>query len=656
MDLSNERKLDQALPGAPPPASPSWITRFFFAFLCVVFLMVSVILFQEGKQGVLLIALIAGAALWMLEALESRRSPNFRQSRNSKPGSLAVAGIITLVAFIACLPTLHIYFLTDEFALIHAFHQLTPAQFLQLLHMDTRQFVSGDSRQEFRPLYSLFYFAACHLWGLRLLGYHLCEIFFHAMVSVLVFLIVKALAPGDLRRAGFAGILFAVQPPHAQAMSLIVGLVAESLPALLYLSGLLYFIRFRSSGQLRHLVISIGAYTVGLLSKESAVTLPLMLFSYDLFRIVTEEDFQFCREKYRKWERWRNLVLPYTPYVILLFVYLAWRHRVLASYLRESNWGNHVQEIAASPEGFWLHFSHFASRAWQLQVFNFQTLFPYSAPVLGIVLGLILTWSLSLLRHRRECRRSIALVLYFGLVWYLISNLPYLIEEHVVYHLYLPAAGLSIGIACLALPVCRSSGKDVRYSRLLGMILLVAISVTQMWKGEAEYARVGEMSARMTGQLEVGLKSVSKGGLVVLWPGNSYLIASGWGEGIVPFSVQPPFSTTDLTSNIRVIEHPDMSCCGVGEWWKKIGPMLDGEMTRPAGEEVAVHVLWWDESTATFKLATRVMQRQLLIDRVTAVLGGPPESVESIDEAEAIRLVKALADMVREGGELPQQK
>jgi hypothetical protein len=38
------------------------------------------------------------------------------------------------------------------------------------------------------------------------------------------------------------------------------------------------------------------------------------------------------------------------------------------------------------------------------------------------------------------------------------------------------------------------------------------------------------------------------------------------------------------------------------------------------------------------------------------VLGGPPESVESIDEAEAIRLVKALADMVREGGELPQQK
>jgi len=656
LGLSDGRNIKQNLAGEPPAALASWISAMFVVLLCSVLLTTSVNLFQEGRAAALLIALIAGAGFWILEVLESRHRSSSRPAWKIEPGSFTVVGVITLVAFVACLPTLNIYFMVDEFAFLHAFHHLSPSQFLQLLHMDMGQFVWGDSRQEFRPIYGLFYVAAYHFWGLSPLGYHLCEICLHAIVSILVFLIAKALAPGDLRRAGFAGVLFAVQPLNAQAMSLIVGLVAESLPALFYLSAFLFFIYFRSSGRRRNIVISTGAFTACLLTKESAVTLPLMLFSYDCFRIVVEEGLDSYREGHRKWERWRNLVLPYVPYAILLFAYLAWRRRVFASYLREANWGNHVQEGAVSPEGFWLHFSHFASRTWQLEVFNLQTLLPYSAPVLGLILGLFLVWVFSLLRRSRECRRSVALVLYFGLGWYLICNLPYLIEEHVVYHLYLPAAGLSIGAACLTLPICRAHGKESGYSRLLGMTLFVIISTAQMWKGDAEYAAFGEMSARMTGQLAFSLKNIPKEGLVVLWPGNSHLIASGWGEEIMPFSVQPPFTPTDLYLPIRIIEHPDMSCCGVGEWWQKIGPMLRDEMTRRSGDEVEVHLLSWDDRTSAFKLTTRAMHRKRLIDCVATVLGGPPESVDSIGDAEAVRLVKALADLVGEDGVVSEQK
>lgn len=653
LGLSNGRTPEHAPCDETLSPFAPWIAKVFFIFLCGVSLTVGTILFQDGKPGVLLIASITGAALWILDVLESNHRSSPSLARRATPRSLAVVGVITLVAFIACLPTLHIYFLTDDFALVRAFYHLSPGQFLQLLNMDTRRFVSGDSRQEFRPLYSLYYVVAYHLWGLRLLGYHLCEILFHSLVSALVFLIAKALAPDDPRRAGFAAILFAVQPPHAQAMSLIVGLVAESLPAALYLSAFLFFIHFRSSGQFRYLAISIGAFTACLLTKESAVTLPILLFSYDVFWVVTGKGLHSFRDGSARWERWRNRILPYTPYAVLLFVYLGWRRRVLASYLREANWGNHAPEVVASPKGFWLHFSHFALRIWQLQTFNFQTLFPYSVPVLGLVLGILLVWALLLFRLRHQCRRSVALVLYFGLVWYLISNAPYLIEGHVVYHLYLPAAGLCIGVACLALPICRAPGKEHRYSRLLGMGLLVIVSVARMWKGEAEYTRFGDMSARMAGQLAVSLNNIPKDELVVLWPSNSSLIASGWGEGIVPFSVQPPFTPTDLYSNIRVIEHPDMSCCGVGEWWQKIEPVLGEEMTRPPGDEVMVHLLSWDDRTATFNRSTRTMHRKLLADRVTATLGGPPEPGEPIEDAEAIRLVKALTDLVEEGGKVP---
>ena len=656
MDLSNEQNLDQPISGSRLADSTSWITNSFLLFLGIGFAAISVILFQEGKQEAVFIALIAAAALWLLEVLENLHRTDPRPVSTAVPGSFVAIGVIAFVACIACLPTLHIYFLTDDFALVHSFHSLSSAEFLRLLHMDTRQFVSGDARQEFRPLYSLFYLSAYQLWGLRLWGYHFCGILFHVLVSVLVFLIAKTLAPGNLRSAGFAGVLFAVQPAHAQALSLIVGTVAECLPAVLYLSAFLFFIRFRFSGRLRSLVISIVAFTAGLLTKESAVTLPLMLFSFDLFRIITGETAHALPGESGRWVRWRNFLLPYVPYAILLFLYLAWRRRVLTSYLRESNWANRAPEVAASPQGFWLHASHFVSHLWQLQVFNFQSLFPYSAPILGLVLGVFLVWAVLLFRSRQHSLRTVARVLYFGLVWYSITNLPYLIEGHVPYHLYLPIAGLCICVGYLALPTSDIYGKTGKYSHLLAMAFLVIVSVTQMWNGEAEYVRLGGMSERMTGELAISLSNIPREDLVVLWPGSSPLIASGWGEGIVPFAVQPPFTTTDLSANIRIIEHPEMSCCGVGEWWYKIGPLLSVQMTRPRDEEVVVHLLSWNDSTATFALTTRTMQRQLLVDRVTASLGSSPALVDSVDDADATKLAKALADLIVESGELPQRK
>jgi hypothetical protein len=559
--------------------------------------------------------------------------------------SLVAVCIITAVAFIACLPTLHIYFLTDDFALIHAFHNLSPAQFLQLLHMDTRLFVSGDARQEFRPLTSLFYLAAYHLWGVRVLGYHLCEMGFHALVSILVFLIAGSLAPGNLRRAGFAGVLFAVRPPHAQAMSLIVGLVAECLPAVFYLSAFLFFVRFRRGGRTHSLLISIAAFIAGLLTKESAVTLPLMLFSFDILKMISSGTFHSRREKFATRAPWRNLLLPYAPYAFLLFIYLGWRRRVLSSYLRESNWANRAPEVTASPQGFWHHASHFAGHAWQLQVFNFHNLFPYSVPVLVLVLGIFLVWMILLFRTRRNVCRAVLLALSVGMAWFTITNLPYLIEEQVPYHLYLPAAGLCICIACLAVSASDAQSNAENYFRISAMTFLVTLSLFQMWNGESQYVRLGEMSERMTLQLQTSLSKIPQGDLVILWPSDSSLVASGWGEGMVPFAVQPPFTDRDLASRVRILEHFDMSCCGIGGWWPQASPILIDEMAKPSSEPLTLHALTWNQSAASFELNTRVIPRKLLIDSVDAALGGSPQSIESIDDDQAMRLVKALRDL-----------
>jgi hypothetical protein len=188
-------------------AGPLWSSRLFTsAFLLFVLsigIPVSFLLFQEGKGWVLLIALATGALLWGWEQREAKLAPALKPIWNRQPGYLAAAAIITIVTLVACLPSLHTYFLVDDFAFIHRFQTLTMNQFLQLLHTDLGWYVWGDVRQELRPLYSLYYVSGYHLWGLDPLGYHLSDIFLHLVNALLVVLIAKDLAPGDSRRAIF---------------------------------------------------------------------------------------------------------------------------------------------------------------------------------------------------------------------------------------------------------------------------------------------------------------------------------------------------------------------------------------------------------------------------------------------------------------------
>lgn len=627
---------------------------FFLVSMCG-FLATALGMALEKNQGwALLVAALAGVLLWYLERRGEEQNSNSRAVANKKlqldaaQGSIAAIGSIVLFTFVVCLPTLKTWFLTDDFAMVHSAYHFTPAAFLQLLHMDSSQFVRGEARQEFRPLYSLFYAVAFRFWGLQAWGYHVCQIALHATVAVLVFLTAKAVAPGKVGAAWFAAMLFAAQPLQGQATSLIVCAVAESLPAALYLLTFLFFVRFRCTGRLLHVTLSTAAFAACLLTKESAVTLPLMLSAYDVLGWVMEEKVQPAGRKPGRLQRWRLLLWPYVPYGILLSTYLAWRHRVLQSYLRESNWAGHAREDVASPVSLSTHLAHFVSRMWGIQMFNLETFFPYSFVALGLALGFVVFWAFSLFR-KRNCTRSTLLVLFFGVAWYAITNLPYLIENQVTYHLYLPAVGVCIGVAILAMPD-RSAPPGVSgYARLTSMALLLILGVIQIWTVDAEYRKDGDLSAQMRTQLDIVLKSIPQNRWVVIWPGNSELVASGWGEEILPFSAEPPFASSDLYANLRVIDHPDMSCCGMDTWWQQIGPQLSAEYARPSNEDNTMDALSWDAGTDTFQHVSRVIPRKVFVDCITAVLGGPPESIDPGDEDKSIRLVKALTDLVIAG-------
>jgi hypothetical protein len=288
--MGNGKDGDLACPGGNAAWSNRWITGVFLLFLASLGGAATFILFRDGKGWVLLIALVAGALLWGLERLEIRYTAGGRRRWGALPGYLLPVLIISLATFAACFPTLNIYFTGDDFGYVRFFHTPSLSQFLRLLHTDIGQVVWGEPRQELRPFFSLYYMVSYQLWGLNPLGYHLSSILLHIVNSLMVFRIVKELAPGKSWRAGFAGLLFAVQPVHSFTLSLICPLVADISPTFFYLAAFLCFMRFRATGLVRYLTLSAFAFAGCLLSKEIAVTLPVMVVSYDLFRRLWGEN------------------------------------------------------------------------------------------------------------------------------------------------------------------------------------------------------------------------------------------------------------------------------------------------------------------------------------------------------------------------------
>ena len=129
-----------------------------------------------------------------------------------------------------------------------------------------------------RPLATAFYGVQWAFWGENPAMFHVLNVVLHGVVTALVVLVLAELAP--LALAFVAGLLFAAHPVHAEAVANVVGL-AEVLSSALYLGACLVFLR---AGE-RITLLAGGAITLlfvlAFLAKESAVTLPGVLFLLD---------------------------------------------------------------------------------------------------------------------------------------------------------------------------------------------------------------------------------------------------------------------------------------------------------------------------------------------------------------------------------------
>ncbi len=197
----------------------------------------------------------------------------------------------------------------------------------------------------YRPFVHVIYLLAYQVFGLHPWGFHLVNVLFHSGVSILVFLIVSRLFderhPSDLssqpfsaatppispllkKRPGgmlsppfFAALLFAVHPIHTEAVAWISGVMDLSSAFFFLLSFYLYM---RAEGKMNRVyALSLVSFLLAALSKEPALTLPLVLIVYD--HVIRKQKIVTGRA-----------VKTYVPYFLIAGMYFVMRLNALGGF------------------------------------------------------------------------------------------------------------------------------------------------------------------------------------------------------------------------------------------------------------------------------------------------------------------------------------
>ena len=143
---------------------------------------------------------------------------------------------------------------------------------------DVWSYSSRDRTNYYRPVFLIWLMLNSKFVGLNTVLWHLSAILAHLAATLLFYFLARRLIADPLL-AGVAALLFGVHPAHVEAVSWVSG-ATEALFAILAFAAILCHLRWREeSGRWR--IASLAFFALALLSKESAVALPVLIAAYE---------------------------------------------------------------------------------------------------------------------------------------------------------------------------------------------------------------------------------------------------------------------------------------------------------------------------------------------------------------------------------------
>ena len=139
------------------------------------------------------------------------------------------------------------------------------------------------------PLTTLSYAIQYHFFQLNPHPYHLVNLIIHLFNIILVFEFIQILSK-NIKVSAITAALFAVHPMHVESVAWISE-HKDVLYSLFYISSLIFYIKYINNKSLtnshklniKYYIITVILFFLSLLSKPSAITLPLSLFLIDFY-------------------------------------------------------------------------------------------------------------------------------------------------------------------------------------------------------------------------------------------------------------------------------------------------------------------------------------------------------------------------------------
>jgi tetratricopeptide (TPR) repeat protein len=395
--------------------------------------------------------------------------------------------IIAIAAIAVYVSTLFSSFVSDDAYQILDNPWIRESRFIPTIfsHSVWGFYNAGLPLPYYRPMMHLIYMFNYNIFGASPWGFHLISILFNAGVSVLVFLTAKHLLTGSsstgtgwLSPAFIAAVLFATHPVHTEAVAWISALPELTFAFFCLLSFYLY-VRFESGFKSSY-SLSLIAFFMALLSKETALILPIIIIAHDYF--LRKEGSGSARKHLK----------IYVPYLLIAGLYFMGRSYAVRDVAAAKKVG------ALSAYGYVINILSFFLQYMEKLIFpvhlNAYHIFhplssifePRGLLALTAALAFVVFFVVAL-KMNKLVFWCLALVIVPLLpTFYIIGNAEVGISER---YLYLPSFGF---VLLLAVLVDKIRAKKSKMTLGLGIILLLVIgsysfatiSRNSVWKDE----------------------------------------------------------------------------------------------------------------------------------------------------------------------------
>ncbi len=370
-------------------------------------------------------------------------------------------------------------------------------QYLVLIYSRPRDFshLLQMLLDSYRPVRNLSYMIDFFFWGAKPFGFHLTNVLLHAANSVLVFHLARRFQLESLT-AFFAALIFAVHPIQTDAVTYISGR-RDVLFTLFYLAGFLSYLKYRSDKSYKYFGLFLVCWGLGLMAKEMAVSLPLVIFIWNFCALWKEESGSGGRRllavtrKALGQDKWLYLALTLAAVAFTWYMLFVRNASGRVNSEGVTYWGGSF--LATMLTVLRVHVWYVKQLLYPTPIAQYFGAFEISTSLLDwralaalIIIGSMVTGGFLLLK--RNPLMAFAVLAYFAMLLPVSQLIPHheLLADH---YLYLPMMSFSL-IAALVIKMFAAPSRESRkvvYGVAIALICLLGVMTifrNRDWKDE----------------------------------------------------------------------------------------------------------------------------------------------------------------------------